>query len=325
MATEAETSQPGAASSHEILLLAGPTAVGKSEVALRLAEKLGAEIISVDSMQVYRELNIGTAKPSAEERAKVAHHLIDVSELNEPFDVARFVQLARQAVMEIQGRSRLPILCGGTGLYFKAFLEGLGDSPPADAELRATLEQIPLRELLRELAERDPQTYVRIDRQNLRRVIRAVEVIRLTNKPFSQQRALWTNLVGDKKGGFLGLTRSAEDLRRRIDLRVEEMFRKGMVAETEELLRKGLTQNRNALQALGYRQVSEYLRGERSLSETIELVKTRTRQFAKRQMTWFRRQLPVNWISLGPTQTPQTVAAEIAKTISFQQIPPAAE
>ena len=285
-------------------LLAGPTAVGKSELALLLAEKIGGEIISVDSMQVYRGLDIGTAKPSAAERARVPHHLIDVVEVTEPFDAAQFARLAHQTAAQIQARGRVPILCGGTGLYFKAFLEGLGDAPPADAALRAELESAPLPELLQELAERDPETFGRIDHQNPRRVVRAIEVIRLSGRPFSQQRAHWRRPTRNMQDAtrFFGLTRSAGDLRRRIDARVDELFRRGLVAETEQLLQRGLEQNRTALQALGYRQVTEYLRGQRSLPETIELVKIRTRQFAKRQMTWFRRHQQLKWIELGDEQ-----------------------
>src|SRR5215831_17912410 len=227
------------------ILLAGPTAVGKSEFALRLAEKIGGEIISVDSMQVYRGLDLGTAKPSRADRSRVAHHLIDVVELTEPFDAAQFARLAHEAVADVRSRGRVPILCGGTGLYFKAFLEGLGDAPPAAGPLRAQLEVTPLPELLRELAERDPETYEKIDRQNPRRVIRAVEVIRLTGKPFSRQRADWSNrsagvLPGPGGGIRLGLTRSSQDLRGRIDRRVDEMFRRGLVMETQYLLESGL-------------------------------------------------------------------------------------
>src|SRR6266581_263416 len=171
------------------LLIVGPTAVGKSEIALSLAERLGGEIISADSMQVYRGLDIGTAKPTAEEQARVRHHLIDVVDIKERFDAAQFVRLAHKSVAEIQSRGHLPILCGGTGLYLKGFLEGLGEAPPSDEKLRAELETIPMPELLHELAECDPATYQRIDQQNPRRVIRAVEVIRLTGKPFSEQRA----------------------------------------------------------------------------------------------------------------------------------------
>src|SRR5664279_4835162 len=142
-------------------------------------------------MQVYRGLDIGTANPSPEDRARVPHHLIDVADLTEPFDASQFLKLAHRAVADIQARGHVPILCGGTGLYFKVFLEGLKEAPPANAALRAALRATPLPELLRELAERDPVTYERIDRQNPRRIIRAIEVIRLTGKPFSAQRADW--------------------------------------------------------------------------------------------------------------------------------------
>jgi tRNA dimethylallyltransferase len=270
------------------IFIAGPTAVGKSEIALALAEKIGGEIISVDSMQVYRGLDIGTAKPDAATLKKIGHHLVDVCDLSEPFDAARFVQLAERAVAEIQSRKKTPIFCGGTGLYFKAFLDGLGEAPPADAKLRAELEAAPLEELLKELRERDPDTYETIDQKNPRRVIRAVEVIRTTGKSFSSQRANW-EAQSATKGSLYLFTRSASDLRRRIDVRVDEMFRRGLVEETRELLKHGLAENKTAMQAIGYRQVVEHLREEHTLPETIELVKIRTRQFAKRQLTWFRR------------------------------------
>lgn len=299
------------------LLLAGPTAVGKSEVALLLGERLGGEIVSVDSMQVYRGLDIGTAKPSATDRARVPHHLIDVAELGEHFDAARFLELARRCVAEIQSRGRLPILCGGTGLYFQAFLVGIGNAPPADAALRAALAATPMTDLLRELAERDPEAFARIDQQNPRRVLRAVEVIRLTGKTFSSQRSEW---FGTRKPGagaaadglrFFALEREPEDLRRRIDERVEGMFARGLVAETRELMSLGLAENQNAMQAIGYRQVVEHLRGERALTETVELVKTRTRQFAKRQMTWFRRQAQLTWLHISPEESPAETAGRL--------------
>lgn len=276
-----------------------------------LAEKLGGEIVSVDSMQVYRGLDIGTAKPSVEERHRVLHHLIDVAELTEPFDVAHFVKLAGEAVQDIRGRGKVPLLCGGSGLYFKAFLEGLGDAPPSNPGLRAELEKLSTDDRLRELAERDPETFARIDQKNPRRVIRALEVIRLTGKPFSAQRAPWNEAT--PQYFCLGLTRTSGDLRRRIDLRVEKMFADGLVAETEQLLKHGLQENPTASQALGYRQVIEHLRGLRPLAETVELVKIRTRQFAKRQMTWFRRQLRVNWIHLDEAQSPDAIAEQLTE------------
>lgn len=315
METSASVHPPSAIRHPRVLLLAGPTAVGKTEIALLLAERLGAEIVSVDSMQVYRGLNIGTAKPTPAELARVRHHLIDVVELADAFDAAQFLRLASAAVADIQARGKPALLCGGTGLYFKAFLEGLGEAPPGDPQLRARLAASPLPELLRELAERDPATYEKIDRQNPRRVVRALEVIRLTGKPFSQQRASWGRGPGfaHHAAPFFGLARSAEDLRRRISTRVDDMFRRGLVAETEQLLQRGLAQNQTAMQALGYRQVAEYLRGVRSLPETIELVKIRTRQFAKRQMTWFRRQVSLTWIHLTPDETPDCAAKQIAE------------
>lgn len=292
------------------LLLAGPTAAGKSELAILLAERLEGEVVSVDSMQVYRGLDIGTAKPSPADQRRVPHHLIDVVGLNDSFNAACFVRLARQAVAEIQRRGRVPILCGGTGLYFKAYLEGLGEAPPADPVLRTELETVPLPELLRELAALDPVTYEQIDRCNPRRVIRAIEVIRLTGKPFSAQRAEWRppTPLPPPPTLCLGLTRPAADLHSRIAARVEAMFNRGWVAETEQLLQRGLAENQTALQALGYRQIIEHLRGERSLSETKTLIQLRTRQFAKRQMTWFRNQLSLTWIDLGAEEAAAAVA-----------------
>jgi tRNA dimethylallyltransferase len=302
----------------DTMFLTGPTAVGKSEVALLLAETLGGEIISVDSMQVYRGMDIGTAKPSAEERRRIPHHLLDVLDVSESFDGAQFARLAHAAVEQIRARGHLPIFCGGTGLYFKAFLEGLGNAPPANAELRAELERIPTADLLAELEQKDPDTFGRIDRQNPRRVIRAVEVIRLTGRPFSEQRARWGEATEAPANlAFFGLHRERDDLHERINRRVETMFRRGLVAETEALLQSGLEQNKVASQALGYRQVIDHLRRAFPLAQTIELVKLRTRQFAKRQNTWFRHQLPVKWIELGPTPTAAQIATQIAEELAL--------
>jgi len=286
------------------VFIAGPTAVGKSEIALRLAEQLDGEIISADSMQVYRGLDIGTAKPSPAERARVPYHLIDICDLTENFDAAQFIRLAQKAVEEIQSRNKIPIFCGGTGLYFKAFLSGIGEAPGTNPELRAELEAAAFESLLKELHERDPAAYEKIDKQNPRRVVRAVEVIRLTGKKFSEQRAEWKpEARSQKPDKFFAFTRQPEDLHERINARVDAMFARGLVAETEELLKRGLEQNKTAMQAIGYRQVTEHLRGERNLAETIELVKSRTRQFAKRQLTWFRRQIDAEWIELKPDES----------------------
>ena len=297
-----------------LMLIAGPTAAGKSEIALSLAEQLGGEIISVDSMQVYRGLDIGTAKPSSADRARVPHHLIDICDLTGSFDAAQFARLARRAAAEIQSRGRVPILCGGTGLYFRAFLEGLGEAPAADAKLRAELEAAPLEKLLAELRERDPAAYEKIDKKNPRRVIRAMEVIRLTGKPFSEVQSPKPKVQGPRPE-FFCFSRLPDDLRARINARVDAMFARGLVDETRELLKRGLEQNKTAMQAIGYRQVVEHLRGERALAETIELVKIRTRQFAKRQLTWFRAQRNLTWIELKPDESLEQCAEKIYKTI----------
>ena len=286
--------------------------MGKSEVALALAERVGGEIISADSMQVYRGLDIGTAKPPPAERARVPHHLIDICDLQETFDAAQFVRQAQLAVTEIQGRDRTPIFCGGTGLYFKALLDGLGEAPATDPQLRAEIEAAPLETLLEELRARDPVTHEKIDRQNPRRVIRAIEVIRLTGKPFSEQRAEWQSQAGRPEAkNFFVLTRPSADLHARIKVRVDEMFRRGLVAETAQLLQHGLRENKTAMQAIGYRQVVEHLRGERGVAETIELVKIRTRQFAKRQLTWFRRHARPQGIELKPDESVREALAKV--------------
>lgn len=274
---------------REPLYICGPTAVGKSAVAIEIAKRLGGEIISVDSMQVYRGMNIGTAKPSEAERGEVPHHLIDVAEVTENFDAAKFVQLAK----EVEARIEFPIYCGGTGLYFNALLHGLGEAPASDPDVRRELENMDLGQLLEELRAKDPKCFEQIDRSNPRRVVRALEVIRITGKPFSEQRAEWK----ETKARIVGLQMEREALHRRIDRRVDEMFERGLVDETRGLLKRGLRENRTASQALGYKQVIEHLDGAPGLEETIELVKLRTRQFAKRQLTWFKRQLPVRWLN----------------------------
>lgn len=281
-------------------MLAGPTASGKSEAAIILAERIGGEIVSVDSMQVYRGMDIGTAKPSSEDRARIPHHLIDVVDISEPFDAARFVRLATETLDQIRARGKTPILCGGTGLYFQALLGGLGKGPASNPQLRAELEATPQAKLLEELAARDPALYETIDRKNPRRVVRALEVIRLTGEPFSELRRNWAAESRRENVDAFLVGRDAMNLMERIHHRVESMFKRGIVVETQELLKRGLDQNKTASQALGYKQVIEHLRGEHSLEETIFLVQTRTCQFAKRQRTWFAkygawRKIAVEW------------------------------
>jgi tRNA dimethylallyltransferase len=295
--------------------IAGPTAVGKSAVALHLAELLHGEIISVDSMQVYRGMDVGTAKPSPAERARVRHHLIDIVPVAQPFDAATFVQRAKEAARDIEQRGARPIFCGGTGLYFQAFWHGLGEAPASDPNLRSELQQRELHALLEELQRLDPETFLRIDRANRRRVVRALEVVRLTGESYLQQQARWRRAGESANDGpklAFGLRCPREMLNRRIDRRVDHMFAQGLIGEVEQLVWERLRANPTALQALGYRQVVEYLDGARSLPETIALVKQKTRQYAKRQMTWFLHQAQLTWVDLADLDRAPQIAAQLA-------------
>jgi tRNA dimethylallyltransferase len=290
------------------LFLAGQTCSGKSSIALELARHVGAEIISVDSMQVYRGMDIGTAKPSMAERSEIIHHLLDVAWLRSGFDAAQFCREAQAAVRLIERRGHPTIFCGGTGFYFSALVDGLSDAPKGDESLRTELASLPLEGLLKELRAKDPGAYESIDRSNPRRVMRAIEVIRLTGKPFSMQKRI-------RKEAFpyfcAAIRRQRDDLQSRIDRRVEWMFEAGLVRETQDLIDEGLKENSTACQAIGYKQVLEHLEGIRDLDETIDLVELRTRQYAKRQRTWFERQLSVSWFDVSPEEDPSQTADRI--------------
>ena len=281
--------------SDPVIYITGATASGKSALAMRLANTLGGEIISVDSMQVYCGLNIGTAKPSAQEQNEIQHHLIDVAQLSEAFDAAQFVSLAQQALKLIWKRGRVPIFCGGTGLYFRALIEGLGESPPSDESLRDELAQMPIESLVTELSIKDPEAAKQVDLKNSRRLLRAIEVIRLTGRPYSEQRIGWNNVDKAPQNLFC-ISRDVDVLNQRIHKRVDEMFNQGLVEETQTLIKKGLRNNRNACQALGYRQVLDLLDGKLDLENVVHQVKTKTRQFAKRQRSWFRNQMKCKFL-----------------------------
>jgi tRNA dimethylallyltransferase len=279
---------------------------------MELARRLGGEILSADSMQVYRGLDIGTAKPSIE-RDLVPHHLLDLVGPGETFDTARWLAAARSVAADVWNRGRLPILCGGTGLYFQVWREGLDAVPPPDLELRRVLEAQPLEDLLMELARDAPEIWARLDRKNPRRVVRAVEILRLgggsrvesstsTRSPAEQD---------ESHAPIFVLRRASEDLRRRMEFRVDAMFAQGLVEETRQLLERGLRENRTALQAIGYRQVVEHLEGARDLPSTVTLVKARTWQYGRRQMTWFRHRPGVVWVDLEEGELASRTAERI--------------
>jgi len=302
--------------SDPVIYITGATASGKSALAMRLANTLGGEIISVDSMQVYCGLNIGTAKPSAQEQNEIQHHLIDVAQLSEAFDAAQFVSLAQQALKLIWKRGRVPIFCGGTGLYFRALIEGLGESPPGDESLRDELAQMPIESLVTELRIKDPEAAKQVDLKNSRRLLRAIEVIRLTGRPYSEQRIGWNNVDKAPQNLFC-ISRDVDVLNQRIHKRVDEMFNQGLVEETQTLIKKGLRNNRNACQALGYRQVLDLLDGKLDLENVVHQVKTKTRQFAKRQRSWFRNQMKCKFLEWSDEENLNSFSEQLLAKINL--------
>jgi len=276
-----------------VAAIVGPTAVGKSEASLDVAERLGAEIVSVDSMQMYRGMDIGTDKATAEMRFRVPHHLLDVKDPDEELSVAEFQALARAAIADIESRGRVPLLAGGSGLYLRAAIDDL-DFPPRSEEVRAALEEeaadIGPEALHARLRERDPAAASRIEPRNTRRTIRALEVIELTGRPFSDADA-WERYESVYDVRIAGLERDRDELFDRIDQRVAEMLDAGLVAEAVELDRRGL--GRTARQALGYRQVLDAPNA--APDELRADIVRATKRFARRQLSWFRADPRVTW------------------------------
>jgi tRNA dimethylallyltransferase len=269
---------------HGALIVAGATGVGKSEVAVALAEQVGGEIVGADAFQIYAGMPVLTAQPSPELRARVPHHLIGEIPVTESFSVGKYLELARQRLAQIRGRGRVPVVVGGTGLYIRALLRGLADLPAADAALRAELDATPLQALCERLRTLDPEGARWIDLRNPRRVIRALEVCLLTGRPFSSFRSEWE--ADDEGTRGVVLLRDRDELARRIDARVAAMFREGVVSEVRVLGEIGET----ASQTLGLDQIRAHLRGEMTEPECIAAIQQATRQYSKRQATWFRRE-----------------------------------
>jgi tRNA dimethylallyltransferase len=296
------------------IFIVGPTAAGKTAVALQLARLINAEIVSADSMQVYRGMDIGTAKPTPDERRQIPHHLIDVCDVNEDFDAKKFVALAQKAVADIQNRGKIALIVGGTGLYMRALRRGLFEGAPKNPEIRAKWEQKTASELFAELKKVDPLTASRIDRHNKRRLVRALEVYFSTGKPLASLQTQWKNDAKDAP--IFCLNRDRADLHARIERRIDEQIAAGWLNEVKNLLKRGLEQNATAMQAAGYRELVAHLRGKISLEEAIARTKTRTRQLAKRQLTWFRREPNLIWMQLAHDETPQQTANRVKEMMA---------
>jgi tRNA dimethylallyltransferase len=288
-----------------LVIVLGPTAVGKSRVAVDLALRFGGEVISGDSIQVYRGFDIGTDKTGPEARRGVPHHLIDIVEPEVQYTAADFVRDALDAARGIAARGRLPIVAGGTGLYLKALVDGLfpgsGRDPAARAALEAEAAESGLDALFRRLEAVDPDYARKIRSRDRVRIIRALEVYLTTGRPLSDHFRETRSPVGDRTVIRLGLKLEREALCRRIDERVERMFARGLVDEVRGLLERGVPETAPPFKALGYGRVLRLLRGEIGREEALALTKTDTRQYAKRQMTWFRKMDGVVWFSPDDT------------------------
>ena len=289
----------------KILAVVGSTASGKSALAVALAKELGGEIVSCDSMQIYRRMNIGTAKPTPEEQEGVAHHLIDFVEPDRAFSCAEYVECAKRAVAEIASRGKLPILCGGTGLYLDAFLRGGGfeeteTDPAMREELFAYAAENGNEALHARLAEVDPESAEAIHPNNVKRVVRALEIYRTTGMTKTEADRRSREIDSPYEATVIGLRYDAREiLYARIDRRVDLMLEAGLLEETRALLSEGVFEkNATAAQAIGYKELLGYLRGEETLDASVESLKRATRRYAKRQITWFGAKTYVRWLDM---------------------------
>ena len=289
----------------ELICLLGPTAVGKTEIAIQLAQRLNAEIVSVDSRQIYRQMDIGTAKPTPEEQKAARHHLIDCVDISQPFSVADYQSLADTVIADIQNRGKRVLLVGGAGLYFRVIVDGLFEGPGAAPSLRERFEQEAAQHGVDALHERlracDPESAERIHPNNVVRVIRALEVYELTGIPMSEHQQQWHQ--ENQRYPFIAfcLMMPRALLYQRIEQRVDVMLANGLIAEVESLLAVGYARDTVALRSFGYKELIAYLDGKSTYLEAVKQLKQNTRRFAKRQLTWFRKDTRLEWIDRNAT------------------------
>jgi len=288
---------------RQVGVIVGPTAVGKTRVGIEVAERLSTEIISADAMQVYRGFAIGTAAPTAEEQARVRHHLVGTVDLDDHYSAARFARDARPIVDRLRHAGRVPMVVGGSGLYIRALVDGLFPGPGADKVLRERLhreaESVGVPALHARLADLDPAAAEKIGINDLRRIVRALEIFELSGRPISEMQRDHRESVHDRLPAvWFGLTMDRELLYRRIDARVGRMFAEGLIDEVRELIEAGHAADIDRIGALGYREIKSHLAGEMSLDAARELITKNTRRYAKRQMTWFRSNPRIHWLTL---------------------------
>jgi tRNA dimethylallyltransferase len=304
-----------------ILIIAGPTAVGKTDASLFLARELGAEIVSADSMQIYRGMDIGTAKPTKEQRRLVYHHMIDIADPAQPYSVGDYLRDARAALDGIISSGGVPIVVGGTGLYIRALMRGLFHGPPADVELRGRLLQKDADggegALYAELVGVDPAAAIKIHPNDLRRTVRALEVYYLRDRTisdFQQEHAF-----KDRPYPFrlLFLTRERKELYPRIETRVDQMIADGLEAEVRRLFDQGYADTLPSMQGLGYKHFMDLFHGRSSREDAVALLKRDTKRYAKRQFTWFRREPEAAWVDITGLTRPEEIAERIKKNIEM--------
>lgn len=284
----------------KVIVIAGPTASGKTALSIALAKRYGGEVVSADSMQIYRGMDVGTAKPTLAERQGIVHHMLDVAEPEEPFSVARYVERAGACVDDILARGKVPILAGGTGLYLDSLLSGRTFAPYPATGWRERLQERARTEgtavLLEELGQVDPEAAGRLHLNDEKRIIRALEVWHETGKTISQHNRETQALPSRYEGCWIGLNfRERQDLWTRIDRRVDEMMAAGLADEVRALLGRGVDPKCTAMQAIGYKELAQAVRSGTGLEQAVEEVKLRSRQYAKRQITWFRRNPEIHW------------------------------
>jgi tRNA dimethylallyltransferase len=279
-----------------ILAIVGPTASGKSSLAMEIARRRDAEILSIDSMQIYKALDIGTAKPTVQDQSQVRHHLIDVAGRHETFSAARFVELADIAIADARGRGKPLVATGGTPMYFRALFDGLFDGPGADEAIRHRLGELPTDVLHQRLTRVDPAAAGRIHVADRKRLVRALEVFEQTGQPISSLQTQWASRQPRHRAVWVGLSWEKSALNQRINARVRQMIAAGWVDEVRRLIEHPAGLSPTALAATGYRQLIDHVQGRMSLSDAIEDIKIATRQLARRQMKWLRRFADVTWL-----------------------------
>ncbi|KPJ51165.1 hypothetical protein AMJ40_00755 [candidate division TA06 bacterium DG_26] len=301
---------------RRIGVVVGPTGVGKTEVGIEVARSIGAEIVSADSRQIYKYMDIGTAKPSVEQRRSVPHWMIDLVEPDVDYSAARYGEEAREVIDGLLASGRRVLLVGGSGLYIQALLESFFPAPPVNHELRSRLitqgRSLGTKALHSRLTRVDPHAAARIHPNDLKRLVRALEVYETTGIPISKQQQGHTSRR-HFSSLYIGLHREKEDLKRRIEWRVDKMIERGLVEEVQSILRMGYSKDLNSLNTLGYKEVIAHLSGELGLKETTALIKKHTRAYAKRQLTWFKRIPDVQWVDLSETKATPMIAATIER------------